>query len=601
MITHIKKALNILSQEGPSALYHRLNRKYFVLKQLFKINHQYQIWIKKNCPSKSLLSRQHLLQKTFRYRPKISIITPVYNPDQPWIESCIKSVVNQSYDNWELCLADDKSTKAYVRQVLEKYQKQDKRIKVVFRPQNGHISNASNSALKLATGEFIALLDHDDDLSPNSLYEIVSALNKNKQLDFLYSDEDKLELNGKHVDPFFKPDWSPDMLLSNNYICHLAVIRKKLIDTVGGFRVGYEGSQDYDLFLRITELTKNIHHIPKILYSWRKLPGSTATTYSVKSYAHQASINALNDVFTRKHIKGAIDNGLVEGTFRFKYKIIGSPLISIIIPTKDKIEYLRKCIDSVIELSSYQNYEILIVDTGSIEKMSLDYLKNVTKNKKIKVINWVGDFNYSAVNNFAVKKAKGDYVLLLNNDTQVISPDWIESMLEHAQRIEVGAVGAKLLYPNGTIQHAGVIMGIGGVANHASLLLPDEFIQVFPVINSKDIVRNFSAVTAACLLISKEKYLAVGGLDNELKIAFNDVDLCLKLNEIGYYNVYTPFAKLYHHESISIGKPQNGTRNIKEFHREVKIMQNKWRQYIQNDPYYNPNLTLDKADFSLKL
>lgn len=597
----ITKGLKIFFTKGPIIFFGFVKSNRFAANKLTEINNQYQIWLQNNWPTKKLLSEQRNIQKNFSYRPKISIITPVYNPDKKWLKACIESVRNQTYDNWELCLADDKSTKIYVKEVLNNLQKLDKRIKVVYRSENGHISKASNSALKIATGEYVALLDHDDDLAPHALYEIVKTLNKNNKIDFLYSDEDKVELNNRHVEPFFKPDWSPDMFLSTNYLCHLCVIRKKIVDEVGGFRVGYEGSQDYDLFLRVTEKTQNIYHVPNILYSWRKVPGSTAAVYSVKNYCNQASINSLNDAIARRKLNATVENGLVEGTFRIKYKIIGKPFISIIIPTKDKIYYLKSCIKSILTKSTYVNYEIIIIDTGSIEGKTIKYYQTLKKNKKIKFLHWSENFNYSSVNNFAVQKAKGEYVLLLNNDTEIITPSWIESMLEHAQRKNIGAVGVKLLYPNKNIQHAGVIVGSGGVANHASFSLSDNTFQTFPVSNSKDIIRNFSAVTAACLLISKEKYLSVEGLDDKFRIAFNDVDFCLKLGKKGYFNIYTPFAKLYHHESISVGKPQNGTRNMKEFHQEVKMMQDKWVDIIENDPYYNKNLSLKGKTFDINI
>lgn len=569
-----------------------------------KLNQEYQKWIKQNWPKQEELVKQKIFQKKFKYRPKISIITPVYNPDEKWLKSCIESVINQTYDNWEFCLADDNSTKEHVKKVLEEYSKKDNRIKIVYRLKNGHISQASNSALKISTGEYIALLDHDDDLAPNALYEIVKILNDNPKIDFIYSDEDKIELNGKHVDPFFKPDWSPDMLMSLNYICHLSVIRKKIIDQIGGFRIGFEGSQDYDLFLRVTEITKSIYHISKILYSWRKVPNSTATTYSVKNYCNQASINALQDSLKRKKIKGNACTGLVDGSFRTKYKIINNPLVSIIIPTKDKAEYLKRCINSIEQKTTYNNFEILIIDTGSKDLETSDYYKTLTNNNKIKILNWQGTFNYSTVNNFGVKHAKGKYILLLNNDTEVITHEWIESMLEHAQRKEIGAVGVKLLYPNKKIQHAGVILGIKGgdiekgVAGHVQKMFKDIPMKS-PILNSKDLIRNFSAVTAACLMVSKEKYLEVNGLDEKFRIAFNDVDFNLKLMKNGYYNLYTPFAKLYHYESISVGTPKQGNRNIEEFKKEINMMIEKWGNLLENDPFYNSNFCLNNESFSI--
>jgi len=571
-----------------------------------EVNQQYQIWLQKHSPTEEELERQRKRQKRFKYRPKISIITPVYNTEEKWLRACIESVLNQTYDNWELCLADDASTKPHVKRALEEYRKKDERIKVVYRRKNGHISRASNSALKLATGEFIALLDHDDELAPHALFKVVELLNKHPDANFIYSDEDKLELDGRRVDPFFKPDWSPDMFLSTNYLCHLSVIRKKLVDQVGGFRPGYEGSQDYDLFLRVTEKTDKIYHIPDILYSWRKVPGSTAAVYEVKSYANEASIKALKNALRRRKIRATVGSGLVPGSFRVKYKIIGKPLVSIIIPTKDKVEYLRRCVQSVLGKTSYNNYELLIVDTGSTEQETLDYYKELRKSSKIRFLKWDRPFNFASVNNFAVKKAKGKYVLLLNNDTEVITPDWIEVMLEHAQRREVGAVGAKLLYPDGRIQHAGIILGIRGgpiekgIAGHAQKLFEDAPMGL-PLWNSKDIIRNFSAVTAACLMTDKRKYLEVDGMDEKFRIAFNDVDFCLKLIKKGYLNVYTPYAKLYHYESVSVGRPDQGTRDIAEFQKEINMMHRRWGNLLQNDPYYNPNLTLDREDFSLKV
>ncbi|OQB40436.1 MAG: Chondroitin synthase [candidate division CPR1 bacterium ADurb.Bin160] len=593
------KAAKILFNEGPDGIKNKFKAKESRNNTLLSINDQYQIWFQKNYPNKENLQKQKKIQKNFKYRPLISIITPVYNPDEKWLRSCIESVLKQSYDNWELCLADDCSTKPHVKKVLNEYSKKDKRIKVIFRSKNGHISRASNSALKLATGEFIALLDHDDDLAPHALFKVVETLNNNKKIDFIYSDEDKVELNGQHVDPFFKPDWSPDMFLSTNYICHLSVIKKSIVDQVGGFRVGYEGSQDYDLFLRITEQTNNIFHIPTILYSWRKTNKSTASEYSIKGYANQASTIAIYDSFKRRGLQGTVKNGLLEGSFRVKYKITGKPLVSIIIPTKDKVIYLKRCIQSILDKTTYQNYEILIIDTGSKEKNTLVYYKKLKSKNKIKFFNWNFPFNYSAVNNFGVEHSKGEYILLLNNDTEIITPDWIESMLEHAQRKNIGAVGAKLLYPNNRIQHAGIIIGLGGVAGHVQKMSED--LHYIPLLWNKDLIRNYSAVTAACLMIKKTKYLEVRGLDTKYRIAFNDVDFNLKLIKRGYYNLYTPYAKLYHHESISVGTPQQGNRGLEEFQKEIILMENKWKTHSYVDPYYNINLTLDKEDYSLRI
>jgi GT2 family glycosyltransferase len=560
----------------------------------------YKYWIKNN---KIDLKRRNKIKKELRklkYHPLISIVMPVYNVDLKWIKKAVKSIKNQIYTNWELCIADDASTNPKLRKYLERISKQ-KRIKVVFREKNGHISEATNSALELAEGEFVALMDNDDYIYPHALAEVVKVLNEKPETDFIYSDEDKLEMTGERVNPFFKPDWSPDLFMSTNYLCHFTIARKEMIDAVGGFRKGYEGAQDYDLFLRIIEKTQNIEHIPDILYSWRKIPGSTASEYADKNYAETNTIKALKDSLKRRKVKGEVSVGLFPGSFRVKYDIVNNPLVSIIIPTKDKRGYIERCISSILSKTTYNNYEIIIVDTGSTEKDTLDYYETIKKNPEIKFVYWKKPFNYSTVNNFGVKHAKGEYILLLNNDTEVITDNWIEGMLEHAQREEVGAVGVKLLYPDNRIQHAGVLLGINGgtgrgVAGHAFKFFPRE-IQGFPV--QKDIIRNYSAVTAACLMVKKEKFNEVKGLNKDFRIAFNDVDFCLKLREKGYVNVYTPYTELYHHESISVGTPESKTRDVEGFAHEINLMYQKWGNSLLHDPFYNKNLTLKKEDFSL--
>lgn len=528
---------------------------------------------------------------------------PVYNVEVRWIKEAVKSVKDQIYTNWELCIADDASTNPQLIKYLEDISK-DPRIKVVFREENGHISEASNSALELATGEFVALMDNDDIIYPHALAEVVKVLNDKKDTDFIYSDEDKLNMKGERVEPFFKPDWSPDLFLSTNYICHFSVIKKDIVDKVGGFRKGYEGSQDYDLFLRVTEETDKIEHIPDILYSWRKIPGSTAAVYGDKSYANKASIQSLEDAIKRRGLDATVEKGLFPGSFRVKYKIKESPLVSILIPTLDKYKYLERCISSIFEKTTYENFEVIIIDTGSTEKETLDYYKTLEGNSKIKFLSWEKKFNYSAVNNYGVKHSKGEYILLLNNDTEIITPDWIEGMLEHAQREKIGAVGVKLYYPNNTIQHAGVVLGIGGpskeesIAAHVMRTYPKDIMGI--PFATKDIIRNYSAVTAACLMVNKEKYLEVSGLDENFRIAFNDIDFCLELKKKGYCNLYTPYVELYHHESVSVGKPEEKSRDMRELEREVRLMKDKWIELIHNDPFYNENLCWEETDFSIK-
>jgi len=568
-----------------------------------KVRDDYELWILKNEPKKEDLKRMAEECKKFKYSPKISIIMPTWNTEEKWLRKAIESVLNQVYDNWELCIADGGSTKPHVRRVLEEYARKDRRIKVKFLPENLGIAGNSNEALKLATGEFVAFLDHDDELAPFALYEVVKLLNEKPDLDFIYSDEDKIDEKGRRRDPFFKPDYSPDMFLSCNYICHLSVIRKSLVDKVGGFRLGYDGSQDYDLFLRVLEHTDKIAHIPKILYHWRMIRTSAASSTSAKPYAYEAAKKALADAMRRRgiEIEGVYD-GLWLGSYRIKYKIKGNPKVSIIIPTKDKVEVLKRCIDSILNKTTYQNYEIVIVDNNSQEEKTFEYYETIKDNPKIRILEYKKPFNFSAINNYAVSKVDSEFILFLNNDTEVITPEWLSAMLEHAQRREVGAVGAKLLYPNNTIQHAGVILGLGAgpsrVAGHSHKYLPNSFPGYY---YRPHIIQNLSAVTAACMLTKKSLFEEVGGFDEvNLPIAFNDVDYCLKLREKGFLIVYTPYAVLYHHESLSRGYEDTPEKQ-ERFLKEVKYMREKWGSILDNDPYYNPNLTGDREDFSIRM
>lgn len=536
--------------------------------------------------------------KSFKYKPQISIITPVYNVDEIWLEKAIYSVINQVYENWELCLVDDASTKMHIRKVLEKHAKHNYRIKVKYLKENLGISGASNEALSLATGEFIGLLDHDDELPINALFEVVKLLQEHPEADMIYSDENKIDINGKRSEPYFKPDWSPDLFLSNMYTCHFGVYRKKIIDEIGGFRKGYEGSQDYDLVLRFAERTDKIYHIPKILYHWRKIPNSTAVRYEAKGYADTNARKALEDSLERRKINGEVLLGKFPSSFRIKRDIIGTPRVSIIIPTKDHIDVLRKCIESIEKKTSYKNYEIIIIDNNSKDHQTIDYLETISKAPNIRTLKYEDSFNFSAINNFTARNSNGEYLLFLNNDTEVISDEWLSAMLEHSQRKEVGAVGGMLLYPNGTIQHAGVIIGLGGVAGHSHKYIPKDNpgYMLRP-----HLVHNLSAVTAACMMLRKDVFEEVGGFDENLAVAFNDVDLCLKIREKGYLIVYTPYAELYHHESLSRGYEDNPEKQ-KRFLKEVKYIREKWKQVInKGDPYYNPNLTLEREDFSIRI
>lgn len=536
----------------------------------------------------------------FDYRPKISIAMPVYNVEEKWLRRCIDSILIQDYPNWELCMADDASTDPKVKELLEEYQQLDERIKVVYRKVNGHISEATNSALALATGEFVALLDNDDELPRIAFYEVVKALNENPELDLLYSDEDKIDMDGNRSDPSFKPDWSPDLLLGTNYISHLGVYRKTILEEIGGFRKGYEGSQDYDLVLRFTEKTtaERIKHIPKVLYHWRMLPTSTAVDQASKGYAFEAGLKAVQDALVRRGIKGYATHGRANGLYDVYYEVEKEELVSIIIPTKNGYKDVQRCVSSILEKTTYQNYEIIIADNGSTdEKMQELYASYQEQlNDRFRVLTIDIPFNFSKINNIAAKSVQGKYLLFLNNDTEVINGDWLKLMVSFGQQERIGCVGAKLLYPNNTIQHAGVILGLGGVAGHGHYGYPHGDLGYF---GKLALNVDYLAVTAACLLMKKADFEAVSGFDEEFTVAFNDVDLCLKVKALGRDNVWLHEAELYHFESQTRGYDDKGKKK-KRFEKEKAMMENKWASLIADDPFYNPNLTRDIPNFSYR-
>lgn len=539
--------------------------------------------------------------RSLKYLPKISIVVPVYNVSPYFLDKCIQSVLNQFYDNWELCLYDDASTDTNTIARLKYWAKTDERIKVLFGEENGHISHASNKAIEMASGEFISLLDNDDELTVDALAEVVFALNRNPELDFIYSDEDKIISGNKLTSPYFKPDFSLDMLLSSNYICHFTTIRKTVGDKVGWFRKGYEGAQDHDLFLRLVQQTSNIHHIPKVLYHWRISETSTAAGGDKKDYAHEAGLKAVQGYFERENIKATVTGGYLPGTYRIKRQIVGEPQVSIIIPFKDQVELLKNCLESILKKTSYSNYKILLVSNNSKEEETFNFLKYITSQyDNIRYLEYNIPFNYSAINNWAVTQVEKntEYILLLNNDVEIITKDWLAEMLQNAQRSDVGAVGARLLYDDGTVQHAGVIIGLGGVAGHSHKYYPRDSHGYYGRLS---FVSNYSACTAACLLVRKNVYEEVGGLnENELKVAFNDVDFCLKIRKAGYLIVYTPYAELYHYESKSRGF-EDTPEKLARFNSEIDYIQKVWQTHLVNDPYYSPNLSKSHEDFSLNL
>ena len=588
-----KKGFKYMAKNGIS---HTIQRA-----KIEKLRNQasYPNWLARN----EVLDIEAMTQEiaTFHYQPKISIAMPVYNVEEKWLRLCIDSILNQVYTNWELCMADDASTDPNVKKILTEYQQLDERIRVVFREQNGHISEATNSALAIATGEFVALLDNDDELAINAFYEVVKVLNENPELDLIYSDEDKIDMDGNRSDPAFKPDWSPDLLLGTNYISHLGVYRRSILEEIGGFRKGYEGSQDYDLVLRFTEKTtkERIKHIPKVLYYWRMLPTSTAVDQGSKGYAFEAVLRAVQDALVRRGINGHATHGAANGLYDVYYDIKSDKLVSIIIPTKNGYKDVQRCVSSIIEKTTYQNYEIIMADNGSTDpkmhELYAEFEQQLPGRFFVESIDI--PFNFSTINNRAVKKAHGEYLLFLNNDTEVITENWLTLMVSFAQQERIGCVGAKLLYPNNTVQHAGVILGLGGVAGHGHYGYPHGDLGYF---GRLAINVNYSAVTAACLLMKKADFDAVGGFEEAFTVAFNDVDLCLKVQALGRDNVWLHEAELYHFESQTRGYDDKGKKK-KRFEQEKVMMEEKWGPLIENDPFYNPNLTRDIPNFSLRI
>lgn len=560
----------------------RVSLKAIGVKQFYDpfVQVDYLDWLSKH-------EESYEINDSIKYKPLISIIIPVYNVLPKILAECLDSILTQTYEHFEVCLADDCSTNIETVDMLKSYERKDKRIKIVYRNENGHISAATNSALEIATGEFVALMDNDDVLSKNALYENILVLNKNHDLDFLYSDEDKIDVNGQRCFPHFKPDYSPDTLLSVNYICHFSIIRKKIIDEIGGFSLGLEGAQDYDLFLKIVEKTDRIYHIPKILYHWRMIPGSTSASMENKDYASDKGKLAIENALKRRGVKGHVEVDPKSLYYRvcYEYK---EPLVSIIIPTRDYADITERCLQSIYEKTTYKNFEILLVNNRSVEEKTVKLFEKYSqKYSNFRVIDANMDFNYSKINNLAVSYAKGEVLVLLNNDTEVISPDWLTIMVGYALQNHVGTVGAKLLYPDMTVQHAGIILGLGGVASHAYIGSGRDDVGAYGRLR---VPYNYSGVTAACLAIRKSVFEQVGELENNLTVAYNDVDLNLKTLEAGYYNVLLPQVELLHHESKSRGL-DTSSQKYKRFLIEQEYMYNKWNELTKKDRFYNPNFS----------
>ena len=536
--------------------------------------------------------------KLFKNRPTISVVMPTYNAPIHWLTEAIESVRNQIYPHWELCIADDASTDQAVRTVLERYAKEDVRIKVVFREQNGHISAASNSALTLVSGQWVALLDHDDLLTEHALFWVADAINQNPEAGLIYSDEDKLDAKGQRFAPYFKCELNLELLLAQNMISHLSVYRSDLLKTLNGFRLGFEGAQDYDLVLRAVEQLnpQQVVHIPRVLYHWRAIPGSTALAADEKNYAADTGRLAVAEHLKRRGLAAVVTAAPEAPQFNRVRFVLPDPLplVSVIIPTRDLVDLLSTCIESIFRLTTYPAFEIIIIDNGSSETATADFFASLPADR-VKVVRDNSPFNFSALNNRGAKVARGDLLCLMNNDIEIITPDWLEEMVSFAVQSEIGCVGARLWYPDGRLQHGGVIVGLGGVAGHSHKYALKGLSGYF---KRSVLHQSLCAVTAACIVVRRSCFEAVNGLDENFAVAFNDVDFCLRIKEAGYRNVWTPCAEMIHHESVSRG--QNDTPDKQAlFASEVQKMKGRWGEKLLVDPAYSPNLTLDYEDFSL--
>lgn len=593
---YVEKGIRYWKSQGAAALAEKVVTK---VKNVRQGPPSYQKWIRHHLPDRNELEKQK--KTSFGYRPKISFVVPLYKTPEKYLRRLTESFQEQTYSNWELCFSDGSGAQSPLTELLKELTAKDNRIKYVSHEESLQISENTNSAIEIATGDFIAFADHDDELTPNALFECVKAINEKPQTLVIYTDEDKMSMDGhKFFQPHFKPDYNPDLLCTVNYICHLFVVSRKVIEKVGGLRSEFDGAQDYDFVLRCVEAVKDeeICHIPKILYHWRCHEDSTAENPESKLYAFEAGRRAVQAHYERTGIHAEVFKGEYLGLYRTKFIRDHDPLISIIIPNKDHIDDLKRCMESIEQKSTYKNYEYIIVENNSTDSATFEYYKKLeAENPKVRMVYWDGVFNYSAINNYGASFAKGEYLLLLNNDTEIINPDCLEELLGYCMRKDVGAVGARLYYEDDTIQHAGVVIGFGGIAGHC-------FVQqkrgttgyCHRIICAQD----YSAVTAACMMVKKSAFDAVGGLSEELAVAFNDIDFCMKLRKAEYLIVYNPYAELYHYESKSRGL-EDTPEKVARFNKEIATFEKKWPEILENgDPYYNPNLTLKSQDFSLK-
>ena len=586
----IQKGFRYLKHYGPKEFWIRLHER-FEPEEV-----PYGPWYQAYVPDQETLEAQK--KHKFDYRPLISIAVPAYQTPVEFLKQMIESLISQTYPEWELCIANASPDNEEMQRVLADYSAKDSRVRFCNLKENLGIAENTNRAFSMAKGEFMGLLDHDDLLAPNALYEIVQALQDHPQADALYTDEDKVttELD-EHFQPHLKPDFNLDLLRSNNYICHFFVVRRSIVEKAGGFRKEFDGAQDYDFIFRCTENAREVLHVPEILYHWRTHKASTADNPASKMYAFEAGKRAIEANLERTETKGVVSHTQDLGFYRVKYPVQGKPLVSVIIPNKDEKETLQTCMEMLNSNTSYQNFEIIIIENNSTTDEIFRYYKELSKDPRIHLLCWGKEFNYSAINNFGVAHAKGEYLLFLNNDIKSINPDWMEELLGVCQRPEVGGVGAKLIYPDNTIQHAGCVVGMGGIAGHMFVDMPADRTGY---LHKASLLQDMSAVTAACLMMKKEVFEEAGGFTEELAVAFNDVDLCLKVRKNNHLIVYDPYAKLYHMESKTRGA-EDSKEKVRRFQTEIEYMRCHWLDILKNgDPYYNKNLSLTKWNYSLK-
>ena len=635
--SNIEKVKFYIKRYGFFSTLKKVFKRIFKIKEDRKSNQEvYKIWMEHNNPKEEDLEKQRTTK--FNYEPKISVVVPMYNTDEKFFQDLIESLNNQTYANWELCLADGSPKK---NENLEKYYEKNKKIKYNFLGKNEGISENTNEAIKMATGDYVGFLDHDDILSEEALFQVVKVINQDLKTDFIYTDEDKIDENYERFEPYFKPDYSPETLECNNYITHFVVVKKEIIEKIGKLNSEFNGAQDFDFVLRATKVANKIKHISKVLYHWRVHKNSTAYIADTKNYAFEAGKKVIEADLKREEKSATVEFGQeVPGIYKIKYEVIGNPKVSILIPNKDNIKLLKKCITSILKFTTYENYEINIIENNSEKKETFKYYEELVKNSKIKILNFnkhtifdingekslenktlnkgleknnieknienietkenelqkVSEFNYSALINFGVKNVDGEFVLQLNNDTKLITKDWLELFIGYAQNSEIGAVGARLYYEDKTIQHAGIIVGVSGIAGNALVNLPYGKHAYF---GREAATRNVLAVTGACLFARRSLYYEVGFMDEkEFKVAFNDVDFCLKLYENGYRNVYNPYIELIHYESKSRGYEISEEKE-ERFEKEANNFKRKWSKYIKYDPYYNKNLSRKTVNYDI--